>query len=82
MRKELLSHGLPCNRCFVDEQNIQTKVQEWAKEIGERAAQSRLIKHGASPNTAQKLTSGRYTQHKVGTLLMSAIERAMSEEAS
>jgi hypothetical protein len=58
--------------------DLRGDVKKWAEEVGERAAQARLINAGASPNTAQKLTSGRY-EHEPKPLLEAAILKAMSE---
>jgi hypothetical protein len=64
--------------------DLRTDVESWAQEIGERAAQARLINERVSPNTAQKLTSGKYP-NKPGRLMEGAILRAMGrpeEQAS
>jgi hypothetical protein len=86
VKKTLLSHGLPCTSEFVSKaknQNVENKivqqVEAWAKEIGERAAQARLVYAGVAPGTAQKLTSGRYP-HKVSVLLDLAIKGAMAKD--
>jgi len=54
-------------------------VVEWAERVGERVAQAQLIMEGVAPNTAQKLTCGRYP-HKPSHLMVDAIKRAMSKE--
>lgn len=66
--------------------DIQNRVVGWAKEVGIRVAQARLVIEGASPNTAQKLTAGKY-HHKLSPLMEAAVLRAMAgskpkEEAS
>lgn len=68
----------------MSKKDLTKEVEQWAREIGERAAQARLINERVSPNAAQKLTSGRYP-HKPGPLMEGAILRAMgrpTEEAS
>lgn len=59
--------------------DLRKDVETWAQEIGERAAQARLINERVSPNAAQKLTCGKY-QHKPGPLMEGAILRAMAKE--
>lgn len=59
--------------------DLRKDVEEWAKEIGERAAQARLIEERVSPNAAQKLTAGKYP-HKPQPLMEGAILRAMAKD--
>lgn len=54
-------------------------VFDWSQSAGERIAQARLVEAGVSPNTAQKLTSGRYP-HKISRLMGRAIQAAMSKK--
>jgi hypothetical protein len=60
-------------------EELRKLVVEKAKEIGEREMQARLIRAGASPNTAQKLTSNRYP-HEPGGLLERAIKEALDSD--
>ncbi len=62
----------------MNEKDLKKEVKQWAKEIGSRAAEARLVKARISTTTAQKLTSGRYP-NKPGPLLEDAIRKAMEE---
>jgi len=68
----------------MNEKDLRSDVEKWAKEIGERSAQSRLVQARVSPGAAQKLTNGNYPS-KPGRLMEGAILRAMGrpdQEAS
>lgn len=56
--------------------DLRKEVKQWAKEIGLRTAEARLVNARISTTTAQKLTSGRY-HNQPGPLLEEAIRKAM-----
>lgn len=65
----------------MDARDLQKRILGLVKSKGERAVQALLVEAGASPNTAQKLTSGRYP-NEPQPLLRAAILQALTKGRS